>query len=554
MAATGKGLGWSKAGTRAEPYHDGALLQHPERLPAHEFPDVPDNGELFVNLTASPFTRVALAAFALLAIAAAYLGAQPPRALPLDAAPTDFSGERAIAHSRKFAVESRPRGGHAAARGRDYIVRTLQAYGVEVEIQRDPVNHGMSVTFVENVIGRIPGTASTQTFGMTAHYDSVAWGPGAADDGAGVVVMLEAARALKCGPPLKHDVVFVFTSDEEGGGNASVIALSHRWLKDLNVMFGLEGRGDWGTAYMFETSDGNLPLMRELAKSGAPAVSNSIMYEVHSRTPNTTDFTHMADNGALGYNVAFVGGLGYYHTANDKPEHLSPHTLQHQGEYALALVRHYDNGGPKIEKGEDAVFFNTLGNHLIVYPASYSRGFSIAAGVLFVIVLGVALYVRAVSVLGMLGGLLIIAATLALTGGIGGGLWWISYKLFYVYIMYNAAYYHVSFFLLGASIAIALLAWWRERLTPESLHAAVLLVWLGMLVALEIKLPITTYSATWPLMIGAIGLGAASLLHKAGVPRGVTVFVQTLSALPAIAFIVPGLHALYHMGLSLIHI
>lgn len=501
-----------------------------------------------MNSCTPALARLVLAAFALVAVAAAYLGAQPPRALPLDAAPADFSGQRALQHSYKFATEPRPRGGHAAARGRDYLVRTLQELGLEVEVQRDPVNHGMFISFVENVIARIPGTASTQTTAMTAHYDSVAWGPGAADDGSGVVVMLEVARALKCSPPLKHDVVFIFTGDEEGGGNGSVKSLSHRWLKDLNIMLGLEGRGSWGTAYMFETSEGNLPLMYELKESGAPAVSNSIMYQVHSRTPNTTDFTHMANNGALGYNVAFVGGLGYYHTANDTPQHLSPHTLQHQGEYIMALVRHYDNDGPKIAKGEDAVFFNTLGTHLVVYPASLSRWFAMAAGALFVVALGVALYTGSATVLGTLGALVMMLAALAVTSAIGGALQYVSYKLFYVYIMYNAAYYHIAFMLLGTAIAGALIAWWRERLRPENVQAALLLIFLAFMVAQEIFMPITSYSTTWPLFFGALALGTASLLRRAGLPLWVTVVIQTLGALPAIAFLVPGMHAFYHMG------
>lgn len=501
-----------------------------------------------MNSYSRPSTRIALVLFLVLAIGIAWYGSQPPRPLPLDAPPTAFSGERALALSRKFATEPRPRGGHAAARGRDFIARTLESYGVEVEIQRSALNFGTSVSFVENVLGRIKGTDSTQTFGMTAHYDSVAWGPGAADDGAGVIVMLEAARALKCGPPLKQDVVFVFTGDEEGGGNGSVASLSHPWLKDLNVMLGLEGRGDWGTAYMFETSEGNYPLMVELAKSDAPAVSNSIMYQVHHQTPNTTDFTHMAGQGVVGYNVAFVGGLGYYHTANDKPEHLSPSTVQHQGEYAMALVRHYDNDGPKIAKGGEAVFFNTLGRHLIVYPAERSRAFAIAAGVLLLLALLVGAYTRTLTVSGVLISFVMLLLAIALTGVLGGALQWCSYKLFYVYIMYNAAYYHVAFMLFGLAILLGLMAWWRARLTPENVHAAMLLLMIIVLAVLEARLPITSYSVTWPLFFGAIGLGVACVLRKAGVPRGVSVFVQTLSTLPIIFFLTPGLQALYHMG------
>ncbi len=500
--------------------------------------------------TPRPATRWILATLVFVAVAAAFWSPQPPRALPLDSPREVFSGLRALEYSKRFAIEPRPRGGAAAARGRDFLVRECQALGLEVEIQRDPVNHLQSVSFVENVMARIPGTEPGKVLAMTAHYDSVAWGPGAADCGAGVVVMLEVARALKCGPPLKHDVVFVFTGDEEGGGNGSPIALSHRWMQDLNIVLGLEGRGTYGSAFMFETSKGNLPLMEELAKIDVPKVSNSIMYQVHKRTPNTTDFTHMANRGALGYNVAFVGGLGYYHTANDHHRHLSPHTLQHQGEYMMGLIRYYANDGPKIVRGEeDAVFFNTIGNHLIVYPESKQRLFAIIAAVAFVIALIIGFATRQLRILGVLGSLLLILGVLAATCGITAGLQWASYKIFYVYIMYNAAYYHLAAFFLGTALALGAFSAFRARLTPENLHAAMLLVWAAVLGWLEYNgLTVASYAGTWPLCFGAIGLAAACVARRYGAPRGLTVTLQLLSALPPVFIAVPGMHALYHMG------
>lgn len=496
-----------------------------------------------------PVTRVFLAVFIVLAVGTAYMGALPVSSKPMDAPITEFSGARAHAHTRKFAIEPRPRGGAAAARGRDYLVRACEELGLEVQIQRDPVNSATSVSFVENVIARIPGTANKDTIGLTAHYDSVTWGPGAADDGAGVVVMLEAARALMCGPRYKNDIVFIFTGDEEGGGNGSVVSLSHPWLKDLNIMIGLEGRGDWGTPYMFETSEGNLPLLQEMAKMDIPAVSNSIMYQAHAQTPNTTDFTHMVHHGALGYNVAFVGGLQYYHTANDNAEHLCPDTLQHQGEYVMSIIKHYGNDGPKIAKGEEAVFFNTLGHHLVVYSITYERPFAIAAVVIFLLSLLAAKLMGGIRVTRVLGGLALILVAVAVTGAVGGALLWVSYKLFYVYIMYNAAYYHISFILFGIAVSLALLSRFRKGILPEEMHAATLFVWFGLLATLEYKaLNVASYAGTWPLLIGALGLAIACGLRRLGLPRGVTVPVLVLSAMPPVFFLTTGAHALYHFG------
>jgi hypothetical protein len=42
-------------------------------------------------------------------------------------------------------------------------------------------------------------------------------GPGASDDGSGVAALLETARALAIGTPLRNDVIFLFTDAEEVG-------------------------------------------------------------------------------------------------------------------------------------------------------------------------------------------------------------------------------------------------------------------------------------------------------------------------------------------------
>ncbi len=66
-------------------------------------------------------------------------------------------------------------------------------------------------------MARLPGRGNTRAFALMGHYDSVRYGPGAADNGASVAALLETARALRAGPPLSNDVLFVFTDGEETG-------------------------------------------------------------------------------------------------------------------------------------------------------------------------------------------------------------------------------------------------------------------------------------------------------------------------------------------------
>jgi Zn-dependent M28 family amino/carboxypeptidase len=58
------------------------------------------------------------------------------------------------------------------------------------------VDGTQSMAAVANVIATRPGTASTGTVVLTAHYDTVVGSPGGGDDGIGIGVLLETARAL----------------------------------------------------------------------------------------------------------------------------------------------------------------------------------------------------------------------------------------------------------------------------------------------------------------------------------------------------------------------
>lgn len=67
-------------------------------------------------------------------------------------------------------------------------------------------------------MARLPGTVpGGRAVLVLAHYDSQPHAPGAGDDGAGVAAMLETARVLRAGPPLRHDVSWLFSDGEEAG-------------------------------------------------------------------------------------------------------------------------------------------------------------------------------------------------------------------------------------------------------------------------------------------------------------------------------------------------
>src|SRR5919205_615742 len=83
----------------------------------------------------------ALAAFLFLAALAyvAVLSLQPPRAVPEDAPPAEFSSARAMLHLRAIAQKPHPTVSEESERVRAYIVNELASLGVGAEVQEATV-------------------------------------------------------------------------------------------------------------------------------------------------------------------------------------------------------------------------------------------------------------------------------------------------------------------------------------------------------------------------------------------------------------------------------
>jgi acetylornithine deacetylase/succinyl-diaminopimelate desuccinylase-like protein len=180
----------------------------------------------------SPTATVTMAALALvITIAAAAFGIAAggtlrgavPRPVAASAPATEFSSARALQHIRVVAREPHPMGSPANAAVRDYLVSQLRGLGLTPEIQRTtsayyPLPGLLQAGTSENVLARLPGSQpGGKAFLLAAHYDSVPTGPGATDNGSGVASLLETLRALKAGPPLRNDVIFLFTDGRSGG-------------------------------------------------------------------------------------------------------------------------------------------------------------------------------------------------------------------------------------------------------------------------------------------------------------------------------------------------
>jgi hypothetical protein len=297
-------------------------------------------------------------------------GLKPPPALPDSAPPTEFSAGRAMRFVERLAAKPHPFASAAHDEVLAEVVGLWNALGFEPEIQATVLvdeKRGEAAK-VANILTRLKGTEAGKAVMLVAHYDSVPSSLGAADDAAGVAALLETARALRVGPAPKHDVVFLVTDGEETGlFGARAFVKEHPWAADVGLAINFEARGTTGPSVMFETSDGNGPLIRAFAASAPRPQATSFASTVYRRIPNGTDLSVFLKAGMQGLNFAFIGEPRDYHTPQDSPAHLDRRSLQHHGSSALALARYFGEVGVPEKGTTGAVYFNAIGPGLVVY-------------------------------------------------------------------------------------------------------------------------------------------------------------------------------------------
>ena len=207
---------------------------------------------------------------------------------------------------------------------------------------------------------------------LQAHYDTVPVSPGASDDGAAVVSILETLRALKSSQPLRNDVIALFSDGEEVGLlGARAFVYQHPWAKDVGVVLNFDARGSSGPVIMFETSNKNGWLIKEFAKAAPHPTANSLSQAIYELLPNKTDFTVFKERDFVGLNFANIVGLNHYHTPLDNLTNIDHRTLQHQGSTALALARHFGNLNLTSTAQNNEVYFDVLNSAIISYSESW---------------------------------------------------------------------------------------------------------------------------------------------------------------------------------------
>jgi hypothetical protein len=459
------------------------------------------------------------------------------------AAPADrFSSGRAMEVLREIAGAPRAIGSPESVEVRRLIYRRLDELALTPHVQdavvvsrRDPRVAGL----VHNVMGRLPGRDPSRAVLLVAHYDSVPTAAGAADDGSGVAALLETARALRAGPPVKNDIIFLFTDGEERGLLGSQAFLEHDpWAYAAGVVLDFDSPGSSSPTLMYETSPQNGRLVAAYLAAGH-AYGSSLMYEVSRRQPVVSDFRPFVARGIPGMAFGMLDGPAYNHTAYDSLETFREAGLQHEGETALAMARRLGEADLWDVRAPDVVYFDLAGSLAVSYPVAWVVPFTVLGVALFAAAVALAARRRLLSLRGVAAAVLGTAGTLAASLFVVA-IAWTMYRTAYEERVWTGTevvvsdWYRLGLVLLSAAVVLVAYAALLRRVRAWDLAVVALAWWAAGSVLVGLVFPGASFLLTWPLVAGALGLGAAALVDRTpeGGPAG---------ALFALAGSLPGL-------------
>lgn len=486
----------------------------------------------------------------------------PPPVVPASAPATEFSAERAFQYLPHIARAPHPIGSPENTRVRTYLLEQLRGLGLDPQVQSASTvirkdDFAINIGDVQNIVARIPGTASTGAIVLVAHYDSVPTGPGASDDGVSVAAILETARALQSGRRFKNDVIVLLTDGEEVGLlGAQGFVNEHPWAKDVGLVLNFEAAGTGGKSLLFETSDGNGWLIAEAAKADAGMQTNSFFQEAYKLLPNLTDFKVFKRAGMPGFNFAFLDSPFHYHTEQDNLENLDPRSIQHHGGQALALTRHFGNLDLKNRTATDAVYVTLFQGVLLHYSQGWVWVILVLATGWFGWAINRGIHHGYLSRAGIRTGIGAFGLVTLISAGGMGVFWWITGALRVRQSpvswsdWYHLHYFQAGFALFALCTAVSIYSRFRKTTSVFDLSTGALAWWLTGGIGTTLLWPGASYLFVWPFLGALVGV-TLTFAKPASVRSVSTAMVYSLAgALPGFLVIAPVTYFLF-VGLPL---
>lgn len=416
---------------------------------------------------------------------------------------------------------------------RDYIVETINSNGLKASVQK--TDYVVNSTFcgkevrpfrgpVENIVVKLKGKKEGKLILASAHYDSVYNGPGAGDNGLGVVTLLETLRVLSKGTTLENDIIFLFTDSEEVGLlGAKEFATTYPNINDIALFLNFEGLNS-GPCTILEYSEGASWIISKYREAVLYPVSYSFMDDITRAFAYGTDLYEFEEVGLKGLTLSPTSNYFTYHTEFDNIEHMSAKTLQHEGMTALSLLRALGNSNLEEITYGDSVYFNIFSGVMVMYSFNVAIITGIIAVVIFLFLMIIGLKRGMLSIKGICGGFFISLGSLTISFLFGLIIQIVKQrqlidKSFWLRLVSPQGTRYYNYFVIFIIVFTAVISLFLQGLVYKKINYSNLMV--GVMIPWVLMTPITlmmwtksSYMLTWPTLFSCTALVLVMLTKK----------------------------------------
>jgi hypothetical protein len=261
--------------------------------------------------------------------------------------------------------------------------------------------------------------------------------------------------------------------------------------------------------------------------------------------PNDTDLTVFDQAGLPGLDFANGHGITHYHTPLDSYEEADPRSLQHHGDYLLALARDFGRQDLAAIEAPPRSYFSVPWIGLVHYPLALALPLAVLAALAAAAAVALLAWRGHGRIPGIAAGVGVAVGTVGVLA-IGAHLGWMILASLipepgwaWHGSPYNSGYYLVGFLALAASAFTGVYGLARRWLTDGELLAGGMVVWAALAVASAVLLTGGGYLFGWPLLFAAAGL-AYAVTERPGAELRQAVVLGIL-AIPLLLVLVPKL-------------
>ncbi|CAF1247240.1 unnamed protein product [Adineta steineri] len=238
--------------------------------------------------------------------------------------------------------------------------------------------HNQLQNILVRVSNSINKSQNMQSLILTAHYDSVEFSLGAADDGSGIVILLELFSNLINDLTINFSnfhLIILFTNAEEPGvEGALAFMMNHKWRFNVRYFLNVDSVRCTEAANLMRTTSSQLII--DYSRVARPR-TNVILQKTSTWFQFSTDYDAFNLISFLsGYDFGFFLDGYTYHTPLDQLSTFKQGVIQDLGDNLAILIRNILlEHNQQLNDNKDAdplIYFDILSRYLMIYKLSTS--------------------------------------------------------------------------------------------------------------------------------------------------------------------------------------